>query len=219
MTSYAPTARSRLKRRPQRGRYDKETVHAILDAGLMCHVGYVMEDHPVVVPTLYWRQGERVYWHGSAQGKALRLQVDGAPVCFTVALLDGLILARSAFRHSVNYRSVMAYGLARPVQHESEKLEAMKGLFERLYPGRWDQIRPPSRAELAAVSVLCLDIEEASAKVKADPPMDADSDLGRQVWAGVVPLSLQAGEPEPCASIADGLEPPESIGGWRLRSP
>jgi nitroimidazol reductase NimA-like FMN-containing flavoprotein (pyridoxamine 5'-phosphate oxidase superfamily) len=219
MTSYVPTARTRLARRPQRGRYDKETVHAILDAGLMCHVGYVIDDHPVVIPTLYWRRGERVYWHGSAQGKALRLQVDGAPVCFTVALLDGLILARSAFRHSVNYRSVMAYGLARPVQHEAEKLEAMKGLFERLYPGRWDQIRPPSAAELAAVSVLCLELDEVSAKVKADPPMDGEDDLGRPIWAGVVPLSVQAGTPEACAKLMDGVESPESVAGWRLRSP
>ena len=215
MTQYTPTPRTTLKRRPHRGRYDKAAVHAILDAGLICHVGYVADGHPVVIPTIYWRHGERVYWHGSAAGRALQLQVDGAPVCLTVALLDGLILARSAFRHSVNYRSVMAFGTARPVLREAEKLAAMKGLIDRLYPGRWESIRAPSPAELAAVSVVYLDLEEVSAKVRADPPMDAEGDLGLPVWAGVLPLTLQPGTPEPCVKLAPGLDV-GALDGWTL---
>ncbi len=215
MTQYTPTPRTTLKRRPHRGRHDKAAVHAILDAGLICHVGYVADGQPVVIPTIYWREGERVYWHGSAAGRALQLQVDGAPVCLTVALLDGLILARSAFRHSVNYRSVIAFGTARPVLLQTEKLAAMKGLIDRLYPGRWDDIRPPSPAELAAVSVVYLDLEEVSAKVRADPPMDAEGDLDLPVWAGVVPLAVQAGAPEPCAKLGTGLDFGD-LEGWTL---
>jgi nitroimidazol reductase NimA-like FMN-containing flavoprotein (pyridoxamine 5'-phosphate oxidase superfamily) len=213
VTDYTPTPRTTLRRKPQRGRYDKATVHAILDAGLICHIGYEMDGHPLVIPTLYWREGGRVYWHGSAAGRALKLHVGGAEVCFTVALLDGLILARSAFRHSVNYRSVMAFGTARPVLGEAEKLAAMKGLIERLYPGRWNDIRPPSPAELAAVSVLYLDLDEVSAKVRADPPMDAEEDLSLPVWAGVVPLSILAGDAQPCVRLAKGIAPPLDVFG------
>lgn len=216
MTDYTPTPRTTLKRKPQRGRYDKTTVHAILDAGLICTVAYVTDGHPVGIPTIYWREGGRVYWHGSAAGRALQLQVDGAPVCFTVALLDGLILARSAFRHSVNYRSVIAYGTARPVLRDAEKLSAMKGLIDRLYPDRWEKIRPPNPGELAAVSVLYLDLEEVSAKVRADPPMDAEADLDLPVWAGVVPLVLEAGSPESCAQLGPDAEAPGTWKGWTL---
>ena len=215
MTDYTPTDRTTLNRRPQRGRYDAATVHAILDAGLIGHVGFVEDSLPVVTPTIYWREGARVYFHGSAASRTIRAAADGVPICLTVSHLDGLVVARGAFYHSVNYRSVIAFGTARPVLLQTEKLAAMKGLIDRLYPGRWDDIRPPSPAELAAVSVVYLDLEEVSDKVRADPPMDAEGDLDLPVWAGVVPLAVQAGAPEPCAKLGTGLDFGD-LEGWTL---
>ena len=204
---YKPTVRTTLKRRPQRGHYDRETVHAILDAGIFCHVGYVADGAPVVMPTIYWREGERVYWHGARGGRAA-MTAGGAQVCFTVALMDGLVLARSAFKHSVNYRSVMAFGTAHTVEDEAEKLAALKAMIERLYPGRWAQIRPPSKSEFNSVTVLYLDLKEVSAKIRSEPPLDDETDLAIPVWAGVAPFVTMVGQPEPCPKLKPGLAAP-----------
>ena len=211
--SYAPGARSTLVRRPLRGRYDKAGVHAVLDAGLICHVGYVVDGRPVVTPTMYWREGGRVYWHGARDSRPIQAAQQG--VCFTVSLTDGLVLARSAFKHSVNYRAVMAFGEARLVIDKERKLGALRGMIERLYPGRWASIRPPSPAELAAVSVVSLELRDVSAKVRDDPPLDSEDDLKLPVWAGVLPLALQAGEPVPCARLAAGVGFPAQLREWR----
>jgi hypothetical protein len=177
-------------------------VHAILDAGLMCCIAAIRDARPVATPTIYWRKGEKIYWHGAAGGASAG---GAADVCLTVALLDGLVLARSALRHSVQYRSVMVFGRARQVMDDQEKLGALEGLFERLYPGRWPKVRPPSLSELAATAVAALDIEEVSAKVRGEGPVDLEQDLGLPVWAGVIPVALTTGAPVPQdGTAADG---------------
>ena len=190
-----PTSRTRFNRRPQRGAHDRASVAAILDAGVICQIGYLMGGESRVLPTVYWRSGEAVYWHGARESGALRAMA-GAQVCFTLTLLDGLVLAKSAFHHSANYRSVMAFGRAEVVGKEIDKAEALHAMLERLYPGRWDEIRAPSRAELAATTVLRLELDEASAKARTGPPIDAKADLRQPGWAGVIPVTLHAGEPE-----------------------
>ncbi len=212
-STYAPTGRTRLARRPRRGVYDRVVVHAILDAGIIGHIGYVVDGAPVVVPTVYWRAGERVFWHGSAGGRTAA-GIAGSEVCLAVSHLDGLVLGRSAFRHSANYRSVMAFGAAREVQGEGGKVAALKAMIERLYPGRWDRIRQPSPAELAAVSVLYIELEEVSAKVREGPPLDAEDDLARAVWAGVMPLALRPGPLEACERMAADIPVPDTLAGW-----
>ena len=156
---YPPTRRSRIKRQHERARYDRETVHAILDAGLLCHVGYTIDGQPFVTPTCYWRQGERVYWHGSSASQMLRRQAQGVPVCFTVSLLDGLVLARSGFHSSINYRSVMAFGEAERVTGKAEILAALEAFQERLTPGRWVELRPVNDQELRATTMMSLDLK------------------------------------------------------------
>jgi len=217
MSDYAPTELTTLNRRPQRARYDRTWVHNILDAGLICHVGYVLDGQPVVTPTIYWRDGERIYFHGSAASRTIRAAADGVRICLTVSHLDGLVVARGAFYHSVNYRSVMVFGTAQLVQDQTEKLAAMRGLIERLYPGRWDEIRPPNEAELAAMDVVWLDIEEVSAKVRDDTPGDLPTDLNRPAWAGVVPIAVAAGAPQPSASLAADVPLPDYLARWRFQ--
>lgn len=198
--SYRRSPRVTLERRRERGSYDKDGVHAILDSSALCQIGYVAGGQPLVLATIYWRLGERLYWHGSRQSRALQAMA-GAQVCFTVSRLDGLVLARSAFRHSANYRAVMAFGVAREVAGQTQKLAALKAMIERLYPGRWAQIRGPTPAELAATTVLFLELDEVSAKIRADPPLDPDADLAIPVWAGVAPVTLTPGKLEPCAKL------------------
>ncbi len=210
---YAPSARSTLRRRPQRGHYDRKTVHAILDAGLFCHVGQVVDGHPVVTPTVYWRDGERVYWHGSAHSRPVEA-ASGSQVCLTVTLLDGLVLARSAFRHSVRYRSVMAFGQARPVLDDAHKLKTLEAMIERLCPGRWPQIRPPNQAELDLTGVVYLDLDEVSAKTRTDGVLDLEADLSASVWAGVLPLSIAVGPPEVCEQGLRGAPLPKVLRDW-----
>ena len=164
-TLLEPTERTTLHRVPERGTYERAAIDAILDAGAICQVGYVMDGEPRVLPTVYWRTGAAVYWHGSRESQAL-LAMAGREVCFTVTLLDGLVMARSAFHHSANYRAVMAFGRAEAIDEEVEKLQAYREMFDRLYPGRWTQIRKPSRAELHATLVMKLELTEASAKVR-----------------------------------------------------
>ena len=208
---YQPTPRTRVKRQRERARYDRETVHAILDAGLVCHVGYVIDGQPYVTPTAYWRSGDRVFWHGSSASRMLRRLEHGVPVCFTVAVLDGLVLARSGFHSSINYRSVMALGTARPVEGKAAKLAALEAFSERLTPGRWAELRPPNGKEIEATTVLTLALDEVSAKVRSGPPKDDEADYGLDIWAGVLPVSTVAGAPiadprlEPAMAVPDYL--------------
>ena len=206
MSSALPvTERTRVVRRPQRGSYDRATIHAILDEAFICHIGFVAAGQPFVIPTSYARIGDRLYVHGSAASRMLRTLADGIDMCLTVTLVDGLVLARSAFHHSINYRSVVVLGHARLVTDHDEKREALRAVTNHVVPGRWEEVRPPTDQEMKATSVLALDIEEASAKIRTGPPIDDDEDLTVPVWAGVIPLRLDAADGEPDAHVLPGL--------------
>jgi len=181
----------RVKREPHRGAYDRETIDAILDEALLCHLGFQVEGRPTVIPTLHARVGDRLYVHGSAASRMLRHAASGMPMCATVTLFDGLVLARSVFNHSVNYRSVVVFGTATLVD-DAEKREALRALTEQLAPGRWDEARQPTAKELKATSILSLPLDEASAKVRTGAEEDEPEDLDLPVWAGVVPVHLAA---------------------------
>ena len=187
--------RLRVKREPQRARYDRETVDAILDEALICHLGFAVDGRPYVIPTLHARVGDRLYVHGSAASRMLRHVSTGAEVCVTVTLFDGLVLARSVFNHTVDYRSAMVFGRATLVEGD-EKVAALRALTEQLAPGRWDEARQPTAKELKATWILSLPLDEASAKVRTGPPEDEPEDLDLPVWAGVVPVHLAAGPSE-----------------------
>lgn len=198
----------RARRLHERGHYDEATIHAILDAAPSCHVGHIIGGRPVVIPTFHWRHGNALYWHGSAASRMLRDNEAENEVCLTVSLLDGFVLARCGFNHSVNYRSVMCFGRPRLIEGREEKLAALKGFMDRLYPGRWETLRPASEKEIKATSVLMLTISEASAKIRADGPHDEPGDETWPIWAGVLPLRTIAGPPEPDAYTKPGLVPP-----------
>ncbi len=215
MADLERTGRSQPMRHSERGSFDRETVNAILDAALLCHVGYVLDGAPLVTPTLFWRDGERVFWHGSAASRALRTQAE-CKVCLTVSLLDGIVLSRSAFNHSVNYRSVMLFGTARSVDDSGEKLLALEKLMERIARGRWGEVRRPTESELKATSVLWMDIREGAAKIRAIPVGDEPADRDQSVWAGVVPIMTRLGEPEPAAGLASDIEMPGYLSKIRL---
>ncbi|HEX8409320.1 MAG TPA: pyridoxamine 5'-phosphate oxidase family protein [Thermoanaerobaculia bacterium] len=183
-----------MRRLPKRGHYDRETIHAILDEALICHVGFVVDGSPVVIPTIHWREGDTLYVHGSSASRMLRSLKEGVDACVTVTLLDGLVLARSAFHHSMNYRSVVVFGKAREVDGE-EKLRALDSLVEHVMRGRSRDVRPPNEIELRATTVLALPLDEASAKIRTGPPVDDDEDYALPIWAGVVPMKLTRGEP------------------------
>jgi uncharacterized protein len=197
MSDFTPTERTQVKRLPKRGNYDRETVHAILDAGFVCHVGFNVDGQPYVIPTNYGRAGETIYLHGSAASRMLRTMSEGVPVSVTVTHVDGLVLARSAFHHSVNYRSVVILGTARLVEDPAEKMEALRVFTEHLMKGRWDDVRLPTEQELKATSVLALPLEEVSAKVRTGGPVDDEADYSLPVWAGVLPLEIVAKESVP----------------------
>jgi nitroimidazol reductase NimA-like FMN-containing flavoprotein (pyridoxamine 5'-phosphate oxidase superfamily) len=203
--------RVRLRRKPDRGRYDRATIDAILDAALVGHVGWVLDGQPYVTPTAIWRQGERLYWHGSAGSRMVRATRDGAPVCITATIVDGLVLARSGTDHSMNYRSVMVLGRAQAVEEEGEKVAAFEAFVEHLYPGRWGELRPATSAEIRQTSVLWIDLDEASAKVREGGPHDEPGDETWPTWAGVVPLSLTAGPPEADEHVLPGTPPPSYL--------
>jgi nitroimidazol reductase NimA-like FMN-containing flavoprotein (pyridoxamine 5'-phosphate oxidase superfamily) len=209
----APTPRTRVNRLPKRGDYSQETIYGILDAAFLCHVGFVVEGQPYVIPTGYGRAGDTLYLHGSAASRMLRTLAGGVDVCVTVTLLDGIVLARSAFNHSMNYRSVVILGRATPVEDEAEKTEALRVISEQIVPGRWEHVRKPSAQELKATAVLVLPITEASAKIRTGPPGDEEEDYALDVWAGVLPLAIKAGEPVPdpklnakCATVPEYLK-------------
>lgn len=191
-TAAPASARVRVKRMPDRAKYDRATVEAILDEGLICHVGFVAESQPYVIPTIYARNGDNLLIHGSAAGRTLRAVSGKIPVCITVTIVDGLVLARSAYHHSMNYRSVVILGSATEIVERRAKLAAMRALVEHVIAGRWDDVRHPNEQELRATMILSLPIDEVSAKVRLGPPIDDEEDYSRDTWAGIVPLSLDA---------------------------
>ena len=190
-----PTARTRVVREPDRAVYDREAVYRILDEGFLCHVGFVADGQSFVIPTSYGRKGASLYLHGSAASRMLRQMREGVPVCITVTLVDGLVLARSVFNHSMNYRSVVILGKAALVEDPEEKLAALRTLSEHILPGRWDEARQPNERELKVTSVLRVPIEEFSAKVRTGPPVDDTEDYSFPTWAGVIPLEMNSGTP------------------------
>ncbi len=186
--------RVRVKRRPKRGHYDYETVASILDATFLCHIGFAVKGQPFVIPTSFGRSGRRLFVHGSSASRMLGQLTEAVPMCLTATLLDGLVLARSAFNHSMNYRSVVILGSARLVEGD-EKHEALRVMSEHIIKGRWDEVRLPNKKEMKATSVIAMDIEEASAKIRTGPPLDDEEDMDFPCWAGVVPIGLQSGQP------------------------
>jgi uncharacterized protein len=214
MSNVAPSPRTRVRRVPARAAYERERIEAILDEALVAHVAFAVAGQPYAIPTLHARVGERVYFHGSAASRAIRTLTAGAPVCLTVTLVDGIVLARSAFHHSVNYRSVVVLGQARPVEGQAERLAALHAFTERLIPGRWDEVRPPNAKELKGTGVLAIDLTESSAKVRAEGPVDDPPDYAREVWAGVIPLRTTAGPPVPDSRLIEGVEPSAAVKRW-----
>jgi nitroimidazol reductase NimA-like FMN-containing flavoprotein (pyridoxamine 5'-phosphate oxidase superfamily) len=202
--TFTQTERTKLKRLPKRGSYDRETVYGILDEGFICHVGFAPEGQPFVIPTGYARDGDTLYIHGSAASRMLRTLSTGVDVCVTVTIVDGLVLARSAFHHSMNYRSVVIFGRGTLIEDREEKMAALLALSEHIVRGRWADVREPTEQEMKATTVLSLPLVEASAKIRTGPPLDDEEDYGMDVWAGVIPLRLVAGEP-----IADPRLPEE----------
>jgi nitroimidazol reductase NimA-like FMN-containing flavoprotein (pyridoxamine 5'-phosphate oxidase superfamily) len=211
MSKFTPTRRTQVQRLANRGSYDCEIVYRILDEAFVCHAGFVVDGQPYVIPTGYARAGDRLYIHGSAASRMLRTIAGGVQVCVSVTLLDGLVLARSAFHHSMNYRSVVILGTARLVEDEKEKWEALRAFTEHVVPGRWNESRHPNEREMKATTVLCLPLEEVSAKIRTGPPIDEEEDYQLPVWAGVLPLRLT-----PLAPVADPrcrpeIHPPEYV--------
>lgn len=213
--SAAASDRSRVRRMPKRGAYDRETIDAILDEAFVCHVGFVVEGQPFVLPTGYARDGDRLILHGSAASRMLGALSGRIPVCVTVTLVDGLVLARSAFHHSMNYRSVVLFGTAGVVSDPAAKFGALRLLMEHIVPGRWEDCRPPDGKELNATTVLEVPISEASAKVRTGPPLDDDADLSLPHWAGVLPLPVRPGAPVPDPGLAPGIEVPGYVRSYR----
>jgi uncharacterized protein len=205
------TRRTQLRRLPKRGFHDSATINAILDAGFLAHVGFQIDGQPFVIPTLFGRDGEKLYLHGSAASRMLGELAQGVPACVTVTLVDGLVLARSAFHHSMNYRSVVAFGTARKIEDEALKRTALRTVSEHLIRGRWDDVREPNPKELKATSVLEFQIEEASAKIRQGPPLDDEEDYSLSMWAGILPLKLKAGTPTADLRLAPATALPRYV--------
>jgi len=206
MENYTPTDRTQVRRLAKRAVYDRKQVHSILDEGFVCHVGFIADGQPYVIPTLYVRAGDRIYIHGSAASRMLRTLDEGIDVCVTVTLVDGFVLARSAFHHSMNYRSVVVLGKARLVTDPVEKIEALHGFTNHVVPGRWEEVRQPTEQELRATSVLALELDEVSAKVRTGSPLDEEEDYSLPVWAGVVPVRTEFGAPVPDNRVLPGVK-------------
>src|SRR4030095_1675415 len=205
------TKRTQLRRLSKRGVFDRETIYKILDEAFVCHIGFTIDGKTFVIPTGYARVGDRLLIHGSSASRMLRAISDGIEVCATVTLIDGLVLARSAFHHSVNYRSVVVFGAAALVSGEEEKIEALRAFTEHIVPGRWQEVRPPNKSELRAPTVLSLPIQEASAKVRTGDPVDEEEDYALDVWAGVIPLKLCADAPKNDARLKNGISRPRYV--------
>lgn len=208
MESFTPTKRSAVKRLPKRGEYERAAVYRILDEGFVCHVGFCVEGRPFVIPTGYGRMADKLYIHGSPASRMLRALEGGIEVCVTVTLVDALVLARSAFHHSMNYRSVVVFGRAELVADASEKLEALRAFSEHVIRGRWDDVRQPNEQELRATLVLALPLVEASAKIRTGPPVDDEEDYQLPVWAGLVPLNITSAAPVADPRLAPDTAPP-----------
>lgn len=216
MSAQPASDRVRLRRKRERGLYDRQVIEQILDEALIAHLGIAdAEGQPFVIPTLHARRGELVYCHGSAASRTLRALAGGAQACLTVTLLDALVLARAAMHHSANYRSVMLLGRARLVQEPQEKLAALEAIVEHIVPGRWPEVRGPTEAEMKATSVLAITIEEASAKIRTGPPLDDDEDYGLDVWAGVLPFAAEPLPPQADPRLAAGISAPPYVTGYR----
>ena len=211
----APSPRTQVKRLPERGRYDREAIDAILDEALFCHLAWVQDGSPRVIPTIHARDGDTLYVHGSQASRTLRAARDGAEVCVVATLLDGIVLARSAFHSSMNYRCVIAFGRAREITDREEKWHAQQVLVDHVVRGRSEHVRMPNEAELRQTMILALPLDEASAKVRTGPPKDDEEDYGLPIWAGVLPLTLEPGELERDPRLLDGLEPPDNVTGYR----
>lgn len=211
MTDFIPTERTQVHRLPKRGVYERETVYRILDEGLVCHVGFVAESKPVVIPTGYGRKGDLLYVHGSPASRMFQALGKGADVCITVTLVDGLVMARSAFHHSMNYRSVVIFGKATLLDDPAAKWEALHVFTEHVAPGRWQEIRQPSEKELRSTTVLAIPLEEVSAKVRTGPPLDDEEDYALPVWAGVLPLQLIPATPLPDDRLPKEIAVPDYL--------
>ena len=215
---FPKTPRNRVKRHPERGRYDPAEIYPIVDEALICHVGFVHDGQPVVIPTLHARQGDTILLHGAKASRLLRHAEAGGDVCITITLLDGIVLARSVFNHSINYRSAVIFGRGRPVDGDQARMEALAAFTERLIPGRWADARPPSAVELKQTGIVAVPIESASAKIRSGPPKDDADDLDLPVWAGVLPLRQASGPPIADAGLAPGVEVPDYIRDLVLRN-
>jgi len=213
--TFPQTNRTTLKRLPKRGHYERDTVYGILDEGFLCHVGFVLDGQPFVIPTGYARVDDQLYVHGSQASRMLRTLADGVDACVTVTIIDGLVLARSAFHHSMNYRSVVVFGRARMVESPEEKVKALFAFSEHVVPERWNDVRQPTEQELRATTVLRLPLTEASAKIRTGPPIDDEEDYALPIWAGVIPLSLVAGEPINDSRMIEGIEAPKYVRDYR----
>ena len=209
--------RTELRRIPERGSHDWETIHHILDAGFLSSVGFCVEGQPFVIPTLYGRDGERLYLHGSTASRMLQELETGIPACVTVTLVDGLVLSRCAFDHSMNYRSVVAFGTARKVVDPEQKIRSLRVISEHLLAGRWAEVRGPNAKELRSTTVLEFSIEEASSKIRSGPPLDDESDYGLRVWAGVLPLAMKSRPPIPDGKLVEGVTLPEYVQRYDVR--
>jgi hypothetical protein len=211
MSDFTPTERTQVRRLPKRAVYDREMVYRILDEGLVCHIAFVAEGKPVVIPIGYGRKGDTLYVHGSPASRMLRALGKGADVCVTVTLVDGLVLARSAFHHSMNYRSVVIFGKATLLEDRAGKWEALQAFTEHVAPGRWQEVRQPSEKELQSTTVLAIPLNEVSAKVRTGPPLDDEEDYALSVWAGVLPLELTPATPIPDNRLPEEIGLPDYV--------
>ena len=213
--SFPATPRNRVRRLHERGSYDHEAVYAVLDSAFLCHVAYVIDGQPYCTPTIHWREGDWLYWHGSSASRMLRQLEKGVPVCLTVSHLDGLVLARCGFNHSANYRSAMCFGTARLIADPQDKARALKAIVDRFYPGRSAEMRPDSPKEVKATKVIGMRIEEASAKFRASGVGDDEEDYGLPVWAGVIPVETVIGKAEISPHVPSGVAMPDYLAAYR----
>ena len=212
--SFDITSRNRVVRRPQRGRYDKATVYDILDSAMLCHIAYVIDGQPYCTPTSFWREGDKLYWHGSSASRMLRAQSAGVPVCLTVTHMDAIVLARCGFNHSINYRSVMAYGTAHVIEDHEEKVVAMDRFIDRFFPGRSKLLRPATDKEIKATMFVGMEIEQASGKIRNEPVHDDEEDYDVPAWTALIPVKTVIGEPEDCPRQMEGVTKPADMAGY-----
>ncbi|MDD5370242.1 MAG: pyridoxamine 5'-phosphate oxidase family protein [Anaerolineaceae bacterium] len=217
MQEFQKTTRNRINRKPERGRYDAVTIYQILDEALLCYVGFIDEGQPTVIPNNHARMGNTLYLHGAKASRMLRIIQDGNPVCVTTAIVDGIVFARSVFGHSINYRSVVLFGHGRTISKNEEKLAALKAITDHVAPGRWTEARLPTQKELDATLVIAIEIESASAKVRNDPPKEDEEEDAPAVWVGVLPLTVQAGLPQPEVRLNNEIVIPEYISSYRRK--